>query len=180
MGETMSKTVSATVVLLRDELGRVCLAPKKQNIHKLGQELKDSKKKWNGYGGKQDPGETILETAIRELLQESSVLGKADDLELVASVSFYWPGNETTEPDMVVHFFFLRRYVGVPTEGAEMGAPQFFHPDEIPYREMMSADKEFFTKILAGEKIVCDIHLRKNADGTDDYRFVLKQTFPTL
>ncbi|OIO30709.1 hypothetical protein AUJ77_02785 [Candidatus Nomurabacteria bacterium CG1_02_43_90] len=88
----MNKTVLATVVFLQDKKGRFCLAPKKQNVHKEGAELKDTKK-WNGYGGKQNQGETILETAIRELKDESGVVGKQEDLDLVARISFF--GQET-------------------------------------------------------------------------------------
>lgn len=176
----MHKTVNATVVLLRDCAGRVCLAPKKQNIHKADKELVGSRKKFNGYGGKQELNEHILATAIRELEQESSVRGKEADLELAAQISFFWPGNETLEPDMLVHFFFLAKYEGTPQEGTEMGEPQFFLPEEIPYHEMMPADGFFFPKILSGEKIVCDIFHRKDGNGRDTYDFNMKNTMPTL
>ena len=176
----MQKTVHATVVLLRDGAGRVCLAPKKLNIHKQGKELEGSRKKLNGYGGKQEPDESILQTAIRELEQESSVRGNEADLELAAQISFFWPGNETTEPDMLVHFFFLSRYEGEPKEGSEMGEPCFYLPEEIPYKDMMVADVFFFPKILNGERIVCDIHHMKLAGGGDTYSFDIKNSLPAL
>lgn len=175
----MNKTVAATVVLLLDDKGRVCLAPKKQNIHKQGQELEHSRKKWNGYGGKQEPGETILATAIRELTQESGVLAKEEDLELVGIVGFSWPGNETDEPDMLVYFFLLSTYNGLPSEGDEMGAPCFFHPHEVPYDDMMPADAKFLPKLLTGEKLVWHVHLGKmNPDG--GIYFEDKKIEPTL
>ena len=162
----MNKTVLATVVFLKDEEGRFCLAPKKQNIHKEGSELEDTKK-WNGYGGKQNQGEAILETAVRELRDESGVVGKQEDLDLVARVSFFWPGNESSEPDMIVYFFILAIFEGVPKEGSEMGKPVFFFPAEIPYDEMMPADKLFLPKIFGGEKLTWRVHLRrKTPDGS--------------
>jgi 8-oxo-dGTP diphosphatase len=174
----MKKTFSATVVLLQDDAGRVCLSPKKGNIHKGGQELENSQK-WNGYGGKQEPGETILETAIRELEQESGVVGKEEDLELVARISFFWPGNETSEPDMVVYFFFLSSFKGMPKEGREMGVPVFFMPHEIPYHEMMPADRLFIPNLLAGEKLVWHVYLGKTTQDGNVY-FEDKKISPAL
>lgn len=174
----MSKTVLATVVLPIDELGRVCLAPKKQNIHTQSHELKGSKK-WNGYGGKQEGDETILATAIREFEQESGARGKEEDLELAACISFFWPGNETTLPDMIVYFFFLSAYEGSLKEGTEMGTPEFFFPDEIPYAEMMPADQLFFPRMLMGLKFVWHVHLGKKTKDGNIY-FEDKRTLPTL
>lgn len=162
----MNKTFFATVVFLRDEQGRICLAPKKGNIHKGGEELKNSQK-WNGYGGKQEEGETIFEAAIRELKDESSVRGKEKDLEFAAHISFFWPGNETDKADMAVYFFFLSIFEGHPKEGDEMGAPQFFSLEEIMELDMMPADKLFLPKLLAGEKLVWHVHLgKKTEDGS--------------
>lgn len=161
----MSNTYPATLVLLKDERGRICLAPRKKNIHKAGQELKDSNKKWNGYGGKQEPNETILETAIRELKDESGVVGLQDDLELIARISFFWTKKETSTPDMIVYIFFLSIFSGEPKEGVEMGEPQFFFPDEIPYHEMIPADKLFFMKLLAGRKLVGSVYHRLPEEG---------------
>lgn len=175
----MNETEYATVVILKDITRGFCLAPKRGNIHKKGQELKGSAEKWNGYGGKQESSETILQTAIRELFDESKVVGKEEDLELVARINFFWPGNNTPYPDMVVYFFFLSVFEGEPQEGAEMGPPKWFMPREIPYNKMNGADKLFLPKLIAGEKLVWDIfHGKIQEDGTPF--FIDKQTVPTL
>lgn len=162
----MNKSTIATVVLLKDSNGRICLAPKKNKIHKNGEVLENSGKKWNGYGGKQLHGETVLETAIRELKDESGVQGEKEDLELMAKICFFWPGNETKESDMIVYFFFLSVFKGEPKEGEEMGMPKFFFPDDIPLFEMMPADRLFFPKILNDEKIVWNVYFgEKDNDG---------------
>ena len=175
----MSTTAIATLVYLRDAQGRICLARKNGNIHKGGQELKKSKTAWNGYGGKQESDETILEAAIRELESESSVVGQEDDLELVGKMSFYWPGNTSTDPDMIVWCFFLLEFVGTPCAGIEMGEPIFFITDEIPYREMLPADQLFLPRFIAGEKLTWDVYLGER-DKYGDVRYVDKKTVPTL
>ena len=176
----MHNTFSATLIFLKDGDGRICLAPKKENIHKDGQELANSRLKWNGYGGKQEAGETIQETAVRELQQESGVICSEDDLDLVARINFFWPRNETPIPDMEVFVFFCVKFDGVPQEGErEMGAPYFFTPNEIPYDQMMPADKLFLPRLLAGEKLTWDVYLGKTSNNGNIY-FEDKQTLPTL
>lgn len=159
---------NATVVYLKDEDGKICLAPKKQNIHKVGKVLQNSQR-WNGYGGKQELNETILETAVRELWQESRVRGRTEDLELVAHIHFFWPGNESPLPDMVVYFFYLSKFEGVPQEGIEMGIPQFFTEGEISELELMPADKLFLPVLLRGEKITWNVYLGKTMEDISVY-----------
>lgn len=161
----MSKTVNATLVLLRDNSGRICLAPKKEHIHKGNEELKGSNMKWNGYGGKQKNGRTVLQTAIDELWEESTVIGKEEDLELVAKINGFWPKNRTINPDMIFYIFFLAVFEGEPKEGIEMGVPQFFYPDDVPYHNMMSGDKLFLPKIIRGRKLVGSVYHRPHEDG---------------
>lgn len=173
-----NEILNATVVYLRDKNGKICLAPKKQNIHKEGKVLQNSQK-WNGYGGKQERGETILQTAVRELWQESGVHAEKEDLNLVACMNFFWPGNESTHSDMVVYFFLLSKFKGVPREGVEMGAPQFFTEDEICMLELMPADKIFLPLLLKGEKITWNVYLGKtNQDGSIYFEDMKKP--PTL
>lgn len=166
----MGTTEFATLVFLRDASGRVCLALKKDPIHKEGAELEQSKGKWNGYGGKMKTGETILQAAIRELWEESKVIAQQEDLELVAEMSFFWPGRLSPDPDMVVWIFFLSKFEGQPQKGKEMRTPTFFEHHEIPYSKMNLADGIFIPRLLQGEKLVWDVHFgKKNADGSVYY-----------
>ena len=55
-------TVVATVVYLITN-NTICLAQKKQPIHKKnGEVLKQSKMTWNGYGGKREKEDASVET----------------------------------------------------------------------------------------------------------------------
>lgn len=176
----MQKTERATVVYLKRPDGRYCFASKNGNIHKeKGEELKGSAEKLNGYGGKQKIDETILHTAIRELYDESGVIGKEEDLELVAEINFFWPDNDTTEPDMVVLFFFLDIFEGEPHETIEMGPPKWLLLTEVDYNLLNKADKYFVPKLFAGEKIVYDIfHGKTREDGSP--LCIDKETVPAL
>jgi 8-oxo-dGTP pyrophosphatase MutT (NUDIX family) len=117
------KTEIATVVyLVRGDT--MYLSKKKTNVHMSdGKDLKKSAV-WNGYGGKSEKTDTsILHTAVRELKEESSVDAKEGDLVNVGELNFYWPGNETANANMCVHFYTLKSWVGDPVETETMEAP---------------------------------------------------------
>lgn len=161
MVELSRPDVLATVVLLLDKEGRVVLARKKKAIHHDTGEISYSLGLYNGYGGKmEETDESIEVTAIRELYDESGVTGKEKDLEQCARVYFYIRKDDVDTPFMDVAFYILREWSGVPKEGLEMGEPVFFKAEDLPYDEMMPADKVLFGKILSGEKGEYNIFLR--------------------
>ncbi len=145
-------TVQATVVLLIDKDGRICLARKKQAIHHDGGDISYSLGLYNGYGGKMDAAdETILDTAVRELFDESGVIAQKEDLEKILRVYFYISKEGVLIPFMDVSFFLLAAWEGEPVESKEMGAAVFFTQETIPYNEMMPADRILFEKIFKKE-----------------------------
>jgi 8-oxo-dGTP pyrophosphatase MutT (NUDIX family) len=147
----MQRTTRATVVFLEDKDGRICLARKKQPIHHDDGEITTSLGTWNGYGGKEEGGDQdILDTAIRELEQESSIVAHKEDLIPCGHVYFFWPTNVTTTADMEVFFYVLRVWQGDPEEGEEMGPPEFFHKEYIPYDAMMQGDRILLPKMFQG------------------------------
>lgn len=153
-------TVKATVVLLFDNEGRVCLARKKQPIHHDGGEITYSLGMYNGYGGKMEATDaTILHTAVRECFDESGVTVSDKDLSLRARVHFFIQKENLFEAFMEVSFFFAHTWNGDPQEGSEMGSPQFFSQGEIPYHEMMPADKILFERMLSGERNIYEVKL---------------------
>lgn len=151
----------ATVVLLEDGDGKIALARKKQPIHHDSGAIEYSLGRYNGYGGKKEKEDTtIFATAIRELYDESGVIAREADLTLALRVYFSIKGkNELKEPFMIVSFFVLRNWEGIPVEGSEMGSPTFFNRESIPFEEMMPADELLFKKIFAGEYGVYDVYL---------------------
>lgn len=161
MGELSKPEVLATVTVLIDSDERVILARKKQAIHHDSGEIEYSLGLYNGYGGKMDEGDlTILDTALRELIEETGITAKKEDLKREISACFYVSKDGSTIPFMEVVFFSLRQWQGEPAENDEMGPPEYFAPDALPYNEMMPADKILFEKIFRGEGGEYDVFLK--------------------
>lgn len=157
-------TIATVVYLVKSDA--ICLAVKKESIHVGKKKLKKSKRILNGYGGKREDGDvSARDTAIRELKQESGVDASPHNLIPAGRVRFFWHGNTLKSPDMDVYFFFLGTWSGKPKETSEMGKPTFFKLDEIPYGEMMPADRVFLPKMLANEKVLADVYFGDEYEG---------------
>uniref|UniRef100_A0A8C4TKV4 Oxidized purine nucleoside triphosphate hydrolase n=1 Tax=Erpetoichthys calabaricus TaxID=27687 RepID=A0A8C4TKV4_ERPCA len=82
--------------------GRVLLGMKKRGF---------GAGRWNGFGGKVQPGETIEQAAKRELFEESSLT--CDTLEKIGQIKFEFVGETEI---MDVHIFRADTYQGEPAE----------------------------------------------------------------
>ena len=67
---------------------------------------------WNGFGGKPNVAEAIVDTAIREVTEEIGVTPK--NIEKVATLSFYFPHKP--EWNQEVKVFLSKSWKGSPTE----------------------------------------------------------------
>jgi 8-oxo-dGTP pyrophosphatase MutT (NUDIX family) len=104
--------------------------------------------KWNGVGGKQNPGEDIVDTAVREAEEEIGV--KPLNLEKVAIFNYLFPENEGW--GQRVHIFTATEWEGEPAEREEM-KPEWFKIKDIPYKEMWVDDEIWMPKVFAGKLI---------------------------
>lgn len=103
--------------------------------------------RWNGYGGKVDPGETIEESMIREMQEESGITPTKFEKRGV----LYFEFKEIPEQIYEVNVFSIDDYVGEPIETEEM-KPQWFDVNELPWNDMWSDDPIWYPLFLAGKK----------------------------
>jgi len=124
-----------TLLFLRRD-GEILLAMKKRRY---------GAGKWNGAGGKADPGETYEQAAIRECQEEIGVTPHA--LQKVGELHFFDP------PD-VEHYTYVyvaTEWEGEPHESEEM-APRWFAEKDIPYDSMWPDDIHWMPLLLAGKR----------------------------
>lgn len=129
------KRVVTTLLFLRKP-GELLLAMKKRGF---------GAGKWNGVGGKTEPGETPLLAAIRECQEEIDVTPR--NLLLVGRLDFKMTHDPQFNHDC--HVFVATKWHGEPAETDEM-RPQWFTESEIPYRQMWAADRQWLPLVLTG------------------------------
>ena len=140
-------------------------------IHKEDQVLLGLKKrgfgvnKWNGFGGKVEPNETVIDAAARELKEECCLRVRAGDLKNIAHLEFTFEGQPML---MDVRVFSTNIFEGIPKETEEM-KPKWFKHDGIPFEEMWLDDKIWFPYMLQGKKFFGTFHY-EGFDKILDYK----------
>ena len=112
--------------------------------------------RWNGYGGKLMPGETVDAAALRELHEESGIqlpaLFKQGILTFIMeNVGEHW---ET-------HIYSVPHFRGEAVETEEM-RPQWFLHCDIPYDQMWQDDPLWLPLLLSGKKFKGTIRFKDN------------------
>lgn len=103
--------------------------------------------KWNGFGGKVERGEDVVQTAVRELHEEAGITVVAADLTQVAWLTFHMPTWT-----MLVHVFVARQWQGEPRESEEM-EPRWFDVTAIPYAQMWADDAYWLPWLLREQPV---------------------------
>jgi len=101
---------------------------------------------WAGFGGKVEEGETIEESAKRELKEESGL--SATDLQKVGELNFEFKNSGER---LKVHVFKVTDFSGEEKETDEM-KPQWFFIDEIPFKGMWPDSVYWMPLFFAGRK----------------------------
>lgn len=91
--------------------------------------------KWGLPGGCQDLGETLAETVIREVKEETNLDVKREDLELIDIVSGETRRSEYPNGDVVINntvLYLVKKYSGELKWDEESKEMRFFKLDEVP------------------------------------------------
>ena len=131
-----------TTLILSMRDGRLLLGMKKRGFG-VG--------KLNGFGGKLNEGESIVEAAVRELFEEVGIEALADDLKKVAELTFLFPHAEE-DWDQVVHVYSVDKWSGEPSESEEMSC-EWHDFDKVPFERMWEDDQHWLPRVLAGDKV---------------------------
>ena len=95
------------------------------------------KGKFNSFGGKVNPNETITDSAIREIEEECGLKILNENIKDFGKINFYFSAKP--EWNQIAHLFLIENYDGKPVESDEM-KPEWFDYDKIPYTKMWKDD----------------------------------------
>lgn len=101
---------------------------------------------WNGVGGKKEMGETIEDSAIREVKEETDLVMK--NFKKMGELEFIFVGAE--ESNNYTHVFVSNDWEGEPKNMGE-GELKFFNIKSIPLEKMWDDDQFWLKDLLNGK-----------------------------
>lgn len=123
--------------------------------------------KWNWSGWKVGFEESVIESASRELLEETAISISSDKLKEVWILHYFWDWKEDWNQSVYV---FISSYNWEFQETDEMN-PQWWNISEIPYEEMWDNDRIWLPRVLNGENIEWNFYF--DIDGKfRDHHFI--------
>ena len=125
--------------------------------------------RWNGFGGKVAPEETIEGAAKREMREEAGI--EVNNLSKVGIIEFAFKNDSEI---LEVHIFKSDDFSGEPVESEEM-KPQWFHVDEIPFEEMWPDDIHWMPLFLSNKKFRGRFLFDKPSDSNSVSRIIEKE-----
>ncbi|CAI6349686.1 unnamed protein product [Macrosiphum euphorbiae] len=101
------------------------------------------KGKWNGFGGKKEPNETIFDAAKREVKEECGL--DAISMKKIGFIDFEYAGsNEILEG----HIYLCDKFKGHIVESDEMAPIKWFKINQFPLENMWVDHKLWFPMVL--------------------------------
>ena len=138
------KEISAGGVVFREKSGECEVLMIKDRFHH-----------WTLPKGKQEPGETIEETALREIEEETGIKGEI--LRPLVTVHYTYDHQKHGEVDKFVHYFLVRALDGTET-------PQLEEIDDVAWLSLEESLMKQEMYGYANNQIVMNkaLHFLKN------------------
>ncbi len=116
---------------------------------------------WVGYGGKQEPGETLVQCAKRELFAECGI--SAGYMAKCAILTFHNLDETGEEVIVEVHTYFAEHWRGEPEEKEQaIITPTWYPIGNLP-EKIPLADKEWLPRVLAGELLLGEVWYKQGS-----------------
>jgi 8-oxo-dGTP diphosphatase len=125
-----------------------------------------------GIGGHVEPGETERQAVIREVLEETGVALRQEDLTDAGVVQFVFPVHPAW--DMHARLFTARTWTGEPAESEEI-LPEWFRVDTLPADRMWQDADHWLPVVLEGGRVNIVVTMDSDNEGVASSESLLPQ-----
>jgi 8-oxo-dGTP diphosphatase len=113
-------------------------------IHRNARQDDQHLGKYNGLGGKMEPGEDIAACMRREIMEEAGI----ECLQMRLRGTLNWPGFGKNGEDWLGFIFIIDRYAGTPLESNPEGALEWVPVSELEALPMWEGDRHFLPLVF--------------------------------
>lgn len=100
--------------------------------------------KYNGLGGKMEPGEDIAACMRREIMEEAGI--ECEAMQLRGTLN--WPGFGKQGEDWLGFIFLIERYRGKPLAANDEGTLEWVPRDQLLELPMWEGDRHFLPLVF--------------------------------
>jgi 8-oxo-dGTP diphosphatase len=127
-------------------LGYVISADRRQvlMIHRNARADDQHLGKYNGLGGKMEPGEDVATCMRREIMEEAGI--ECLDMRLRGTIN--WPGFGKQGEDWLGFIFVIDHYAGTPSTHNAEGALEWVPIDRLDSLPMWEGDRHFLPLVF--------------------------------
>lgn len=147
--------IQTNLIYVFNPQGQMLLCAKKKT--NSGFEISLGKR--NGAGGKVEEGETMLQSVVRELEEETGITLPEEAFTLQGINKLYYENKP--ERNQEVHVFVTKDYTGKFHETEEL-FPQWFNITDIPYEKMRADDIHRMPRMFKGEYFEYTFHFSED------------------
>jgi 8-oxo-dGTP diphosphatase len=115
-----------------------------------------------GIGGHVEPGESDAQAVVREVLEETGVVLRQEDLTDAGTVRFVFPARPAW--DMHTRLFTARTWQGEPAPSDEI-LPEWFRVDTLPIERMWQDADHWLPVVLEGGKVNVVVTMDSDNEG---------------
>jgi 8-oxo-dGTP diphosphatase len=113
-------------------------------IHRNARQADAHFGKYNGLGGKVEPGEDVVSGLCREIEEEAGI--RCENVELAGTIS--WPGFGKSGEDWFGFIFRILQYSGIPHDSNLEGALEWIEVKRISSLPLWEGDRFFLPLIF--------------------------------
>lgn len=117
---------------------------------------------YNGYGGKQEDGDTMIESCVKELEKEAGLKANPENFKKIAVIDFFVHKKDGSINLHKCDIFTVTKWIGEPQSTEEMANPKWFPIANLPFDRMMPDTESWVVQTLKGEMDYAEFHSYEN------------------